>query len=84
MLLPLPENRGDGGEDGEDGEEEQEAGGAPVFVVPQYACQRKTPMKHHNQEVCHKFVRVGFLDGGTDGVGGSGRVHSGTGGGSRE
>lgn len=58
FLSPLCDKSGeygdaDAGASGE-GEEEGDGDGAraAAFVVPQYACQRKTPMKHHNHEVC--------------------------------
>ncbi|CAM9721845.1 unnamed protein product [Ectocarpus sp. 8 AP-2014] len=50
LLSPLKKNDVVGAE--EEGEEEGEEGGkGPAFVVPVYACQRPTPMKHHNHEI---------------------------------
>ncbi|CAN0509995.1 unnamed protein product, partial [Ectocarpus sp. 12 AP-2014] len=47
LLSPLKKDDVVGAE--EEGKEER--GKEPAFVVPMYACQRPTPMKHHNHEI---------------------------------
>ncbi|CAN0272905.1 unnamed protein product, partial [Ectocarpus fasciculatus] len=48
LLSPLKKDNVVGEEEDEG---EEEGGGEPAFVVPMYACQRPTPMKHHNHEI---------------------------------
>ncbi|CAM9515833.1 unnamed protein product, partial [Ectocarpus sp. 13 AM-2016] len=47
LLSPLEKDDAVGAEE----EGEEEGGREPAFVVPMYACQRPTPMKHHNHEI---------------------------------
>ncbi|CAB1100345.1 unnamed protein product [Ectocarpus sp. CCAP 1310/34] len=47
LLSPLKKDDAVGAEE----EGKEEGGREPAFVVPMYACQRPTPMKHHNHEV---------------------------------